>query len=217
MIKFFFKQSSKVEKLLYEYLTELQASQASFYSGMKEWISPDYTPEDLEFHAQQTHKHESKADDIRDAINDLMYGKVLIPESRGDVMSLVGRLDKVINIFERILSSIQIQHLETPSFLRNDFDDLMQVSMSSCDELWKQLQQYLKGGSGIREKLYLIDEYESRGDLLETRILTKVFDSDLDPFLKLQLKELIGDIGNIADLAELIARRINILSLKRRV
>jgi uncharacterized protein Yka (UPF0111/DUF47 family) len=45
----------------------------------------------------------------------------------------------------------------------------------------------------------------------------KVFDSELEMVHKLQLKELIVAMGEISDQADRVSRRVNILTLKRRV
>jgi hypothetical protein len=42
-------------------------------------------------HLEQTHKAVSKADDMRYAIEALMYEKALIPESRGDLLGCLKR------------------------------------------------------------------------------------------------------------------------------
>jgi uncharacterized protein Yka (UPF0111/DUF47 family) len=62
-----------------------------------------------------------------------------------------------------------------------------------------------------------IDHKESHCDHIERRIVTKVFDSDIDPFKKLQLKEFIIYMGEISDQTHRVSKRINITSMKRRV
>ena len=49
------------------------------------------------------------------------------------------------------------------------------------------------------------------------RIITKLFDSDLEPFLKLQLKEMVIVMGEISDQADRVSKRVNIMTMKRRV
>jgi len=47
--------------------------------------------------------------------------------------------------------------------------------------------------------------------------MTRLFESEIDPFQKLQIKELIENVGNIADQADRVSKRINIINIKRRV
>jgi uncharacterized protein Yka (UPF0111/DUF47 family) len=62
-----------------------------------------------------------------------------------------------------------------------------------------------------------IDQNESHCDHIEQRMMTRLFESDLEPFLKLQLKELIIAMGEISDQADRVSKRVNILTMKRRV
>lgn len=48
----------------------------------------------------QTHKFESKADDIREEIEALMLGKALIPESRRDIIGLLESINDIPRIID---------------------------------------------------------------------------------------------------------------------
>ena len=89
--------------------------------------------------------------------------------------------------------------------------------MESCELFVGQIEVMIKKKVGIRALLYTIDQNESRCDHIERRIIIKLFDSDVDPFLKLQLKEMVIIMGEISDQADRISKRVNIMALKRRV
>ena len=216
MFHFLFKKEHRVETLIFEYMDTLKLIQESFLDAINACLE-DNECEDFEFLITQTHKHESRADDIRDEINNLMYSKALIPDSRGDIMRLIESIDMIPHFFERILFIMQTQNLTIPEFLALDVKDLIRISLESCDLLSKQLALHLKQKLGIRSLLSTIDTNESHCDYIERRIISKIFDSDLDPFLKLQLKELIVTMGEISDQADRVSKRINIISMKRRV
>jgi hypothetical protein len=169
------------------------------------------------FLTEQTHKFESKADDIREEITTLMYGKALLPESRGDIMRLLEEVDVIPRVFERVLYMIKTQKLSIPDFIVPDIDKLVSVSLASFDLMLKQVENLLKRRQEIRSLVSTIDYNESECDHIQRRMITRVFDSDLDPFLKMQLKELIFCIGEISDQADRVSKRINIISMKRRV
>ena len=216
MFHFLFKKEHRVETLIFEYMDTLKLIQESFLDAINTCLE-DHKCEDFEFLITQTHKHESRADDIRDEINNLMYSKALIPDSRGDIMQLIESMDIIPHLFERILFIMQTQKVSIPDFLVLDVKDLIRISLESCDLLSKQMALHLKQKLGIRSLLSTIDTNESHCDYIERRIITKIFDSDLDPFLKVQLKELIVTMGEISDQADRVSKRINIISMKRRV
>ncbi|MBW2568649.1 MAG: DUF47 family protein [Deltaproteobacteria bacterium] len=216
MFNFLFKKENRVEVLIFEYLDLLKLTQESFLEALNSCLEDDKCDE-FDFLITQTHKHESKADDICDEINDLMYSKALIPDSRGDIMQLLESIDMIPHYFERVLFVMQTQNLTIPEFLVLDVKDLIRISLECCDLLSKQLALHLKQKLGIRSILSTIDTNESHCDHIERRIITKIFDSDLDPFTKLQLKELIVIMGEISDQADRVSKRINIVNMKRRV
>ena len=216
MFKFLFKKEHRVESLIYDYLDTLKLTQDNFSQAVNVCLSEPQC-ENFDFLIEQTHKFESKADDISEEIKSIMYEKVLIPESRGDIMGLLDEMDKIPHHFESILYLVQIQKLTIPDFIVVDIKELVRISLECCDLLVRQVVALFKKTESIRSLVNTIDTNESHCDHIERRIITKVFDSDLDPFKKLQMRELIKKIGDIADQADRVSKRINIINLKRRV
>lgn len=216
MLRFFFKRQLKIESLIHSYLSNLKMSQQSFDEALNTCLE-DGVCDHFDFLTEQTHKFESKADDIREEINTLMYGKALIPESRGDIMGLLEAIDQIPRLFEVILYMIKTQRLVIPDFVSLDVKELTEVSLESCDLMIKQIEALFKKTAGMEALVSTIDHNESHCDHIERRIITKIFDSDLDPFEKLQLKEMIVHMGDISDQADRVSKQVNILSMKRRV
>jgi predicted phosphate transport protein (TIGR00153 family) len=216
MLEFFFKKERQLESLIYSYLENLGKIQNHFVEAMnmclKEGVSDDFC-----FLMDQTHKFESRADDLRDEINELMYSRALIPESREDIMALLERVDGIPRSFEQILNMIRTQKIAFPEFLILDIQELIRVSIESCDLMVKQIDVMLKKKKGVRTLLSTIDQNESHCDHIERRIIIKLFESELDPYVKLELKELIIVLGEISDQADRVSKRVNIMAMKRLV
>lgn len=216
MFEFFFKKENRVEELIYSYLTNFQLITDNFE---KAFLSCVQQPcgEEFSFLKMQTHKYESKADDIIDEINNLMYGKVLIPNSREDIMNLLLAIDKIPGHLEIVLFMIKYQNLVIPEEFIPEILELIKLSLKSCAILSNQVKSFIKKEKGIRDLMNKIDQYESHCDHIEKRLIQNVFSSAIDPFIKLQLKELILSMGDISDQADKVSKLVNILSLKRRV
>lgn len=217
MLSYLFKKQSQVENLIYDYLDTLKSTQKSFLTALEACLLNGAYCENFEYLIIQTHKFESKADDIREEVKSLMYEKALIPESRGDIMLLLDAMDIVPHLFEKVLYSIQTQKLALPDFILSDTKELIKISLECCDLMNREVVALFKKNERIRDLLLQIDSNESRCDHIERRIITKLFDAPIDPFQKLQLKELIGLIGEISDQADRVSKRINIINIKRRV
>jgi predicted phosphate transport protein (TIGR00153 family) len=216
MLNFFFKKELQLEKLIYNYLENLGMIQNHFVKAMKTCLK-DGTCDDFHFLIEQTHKYESRADDLRDEINELMYSRALIPESREDIMALIERVDEIPRSFEQVLNIIRTEKIVIPEFLVLDIQELIRLSIESCDLMAKQIDVMIKKKEGIRSLMSKIDQNESHCDHIEQRIILKLFESDLEPFLKLQLKELVIILGEISDKADRVSKRVNIMTMKRRV
>jgi uncharacterized protein len=216
MLKFLFKKELQLEALIYQYLENLGKTQEHFLKAMDTCLDEGLCGE-FGFLIDQTHKFESKADEIRDEINYMMYSRALIPESREDIMSLIEMVEVIPRIFELILHIIRTQKLKIPDAFTIDVKDLIRISVESCELMIKQIDLMLKNRHGIRALLSTIDHNESHCDHIERSLMTKIFDSDLEMVHKLQLKELIVAMGEISDQADRVSRRVNILTLKRRV
>jgi len=216
MLEFFFKKERQLESLIYSYLENIGKTQNHFVKAMniclKEGISDDFC-----FLIDQTHKFESRADDLRDEINELMYRRALIPESREDIMALIERVDAIPRSFEQVLNMIRTEKITFPDFLVLDIKELIRVSMESCDLMVKQIDVMIKKREGIRALMSTIDQNESHCDHIERRIITRLFESELDPYIKLQLKELVIVLGEISDQTDRVSKRVNIMTMKRRV
>ena len=216
MFNFLFKKEQKVQELIFKYLDNLKMTQEHFEKAMDCYF--DFgLGENCDFLITQTHKFESRADDIRHEITEMMYTKVLIPESRGDILRLLESIDLIPNHFEALLFMIQSQKLEVPDFIIQDLRELMRVSLECCDLVNKQVEALFKKTDDIKALVFTIDSHESRCDHIEREIVRRIFDSALDPFQKMQLKELIVRMGQISDQADSVSRGIYIISIKRRV
>ena len=217
MFNFFFKKEARLKKLIFKYLDALQATRDYFAEAMTTCTGDPFC-ETFDFLIERTHKTESKADDIHDEINNLMYGKALIPESRGDVMGLLEMLETIPRVFERILYMIQTQKIAIPESLLLDVEELVRISLESCDDMGNQVKALFEKQDSIRTALIAIDTNESHCDHIQRRILIKLFDDDtIAPFDKLQIKDVINRLGEISDRTLWIARRVNIMSMTRRV
>jgi predicted phosphate transport protein (TIGR00153 family) len=216
MFRFLFKREHQVEQLIYGYLDNLKMVQENFLKAMNIYFEKGFC-EDFEFLIEQTHKLESKADDTRYEIETLMYAKALIPESRGDILGLLEAIDQIPGLFELILYMIQTQKLTVPDFLVMDVKELVGVSLQCCDLLVKEVEALFRKSEEIRSLVATIDNNESHCDHIERRIISQIFDSDLDPFQKLQLKEMVIQMGEISDQTDRVSRRVHIISVKRQV
>ncbi len=217
VFSFLFKKQKIVEELIFTYLDNLRATEQSFYNALEAYFEKGERSEEFDRLTEKTHEGESKSDDIRLEIETIMYEKALIPESREDILGLLENIDTIPNCCQRILYMIQTQNLVIPSFVYPDIRELINISMESFRLVREEVKLLFKEPEKLKGLSVSIDRKESTCDQIERRIISRLFDSDLEPIKKILLKELILEIGDLTDYADRVSRRINIIGIKRRV
>jgi len=199
------------------YVNSIEIAQENFLHAMETYFDTGKCCPDFEFLVAETHKAESKSDDIQQKISLLLFEKALIPEFRGDILTLLETIDDIPDQFDRVLYNIQTQKIEMQNTIKLDFKELVTVSLESCTLTMGCVKELFKRQSDPGKILSKVDQLESHGDHIERRIIIHIFDSDWDPLQKILLRDLAFMLGDIADHAVHVCRQINLITIKRRV
>jgi uncharacterized protein len=213
---FFWKKSKSIEKMIEEYMDALEACMHTFKKSIKYYMKNGHNDE-FDKLKRLTHKHESLADDIRREIEMKLYGKALLPESRGDVLGMLESLDKIASVAEDAVALLCIEQPKIPDFIISYFPKLVELNMEAFILICKGVDAI---ASNPREVLYIdkeIDMKESESDTLEDKMLRKIFSSDIELAEKQQLRRLIGTIGSVSDCCQNSIDRIGLIAIKRRI
>ena len=171
----------------------------------------------LKVNTARIHEVESHADDICGEIEVMMYSKAVFPESRGDILGLLESMDKVPNQAESILRMVLNQHIEIPGEFTEKILELTDTCCRAAEAMRTAGEKLFSDYTTATVAIGKIDELESEADRMEAELTEKVFASDLDDFRKIILRDLIENIGKIADRAENVGDRIRIIVAKRSI
>jgi len=164
-----------------------------------------------------THKAESAADDVRREIELLLYGKALLPESRGDILGLLETYDGLPNIAETCVFVLHSQRTVIPEAFKDPFKKLIEVNLEAYKLARKAVQTLMTNPRVTLHTTKAVDQKESESDHIERKLIFEIFDSKLDTADKLVLKEIVLLVGEISDRAEKVADRIGIVAIKRQI
>jgi uncharacterized protein len=215
-VDFLFKKQKRIEEMIHAYIDHFLGCVQSFKTGMNCYFEKG-TGADFDYWVNKTHKEESALDDLRRTIELELYSKELLPESRGDILGLLETADKLPNKLESILFQIQCENIVLPKDLVPDIDTVLQQSYEACYVVAEAIKNLFQKKDRILELTQKIDQFESFCDHIERKMITKVFQSDMDCGMKVLLKQLILQIGDITDVAENVADRITISSVKGQI
>jgi uncharacterized protein len=211
-----FRKAPKIENMLESYMERVDECLESFLKGIRLWIHDGRTVE-FETLVDECHRRESQADDIRRELELILYGKALLPESRGDILGLLETFDRIPNAAETALFMISCQRIDIPKEFAADLLRLAETNFE-CYGLVRKAFDALMGNP--KQTLYVmkeVEDAESRSDREERALIGRIFDSNYSFGQKVVLKELIFSIGNIADRSENAADRMGIIAIKRKV
>ena len=215
MAKVFWRKSS-VEQRIESYMEQVDECIEVFLKAIRLFLEEGRTVQ-FESLVDECHKKESSADDIRREIEMTLYGKALLPESRGDILGLLETFDRVPNAAETVLFMISCERIDMPEEFAADMLRLAETNVETYGFVRKGFDALM---TNPKQTLYVVKEVEdseSRSDRQERNLVGRIFDSSYTYGHKMLLKELVFGIGDIADRAENIADRMGIVAIKRRI
>ncbi|MGC8739035.1 MAG: DUF47 domain-containing protein [Candidatus Hydrogenedens sp.] len=210
----FHKAQNWVEKKINEYC---QKSQECVDLGMKV-LTGCIDVDDCDKWKETTsavHRAESKADDLRREIEYFIFERSLFPESRGDILALLEILDRIPNQVQQTVKMIVEQQIHIPKMIKNEVISISTITQKCVKITVQGVEMLFSDFREVLEILGQIDALESEVDKIQSDAITKVFQSDIEPFRKLLLRDLINSISEVTNHAEKAGDFMRIIIVKR--
>ncbi len=212
----FWKKDESIESRLDRYFAQSEAFFTEFEKAFKMFLTDGCTTA-FEAAVDKAHQIESESDDLRRDIELTLYGKQLLPESRGDLLGLLEAYDKILGSAEVALYEMRYQHMSVPDPFKAGFERLVGLNLQAFFLVRKTVDALLNNPRVTLGCVKEVDAKESQSDRQERKLIEEIFTTDMPKADQLQLRWLIGLIATISDLAEHTADRIGIIAIKRRI
>lgn len=212
-MSFLWKKQRQIETAIEDYLQETELCVSTFGEAFNTYFNEGLGPKFVEL-ADRTHAHESKSDDKRRDIERALYGRTLIPESRGDILGMLEALDKVPNKCESVLYQVVLENIMIPKEYHDRIGNLIKINVESYRILCEAVRHLLANTGELLTEAGLVDHKESESDSIEHELIKTIFSSEMDKADKILLRDLILAIGSISDRAENAADRLSIIAAK---
>ncbi|MBN1956782.1 MAG: DUF47 family protein [Desulfuromonadales bacterium] len=209
-----FKERFGIEKEIDNFLDLASESGLIFIQGINAYLANalDVFSE----HLAQNVATEKKADSLRRSIEDLLYRKTLIPESRGDVLELIERMDALLGQFKGVMFRFEIERPGIGLEFHEELKTLNNCAVQSVESMTLSLRAYFKDISQVNDHMHKVAFWETESDKSATRLQKAIFAcSKLDLAGKMQLRDIVKHIDRIADQAEDLADSLAIFAIKR--
>ncbi len=210
-----FKKTKKLEMKMDEFLDMVSQSGIAFCDGISAYIN--HNEEQFKDHLKKIQQLENRADVLRKEIEQQLYSETLIPESRGDVLGLLENTDNVINRAKEILTAISVESPALDSEFHEEFIQVSEYAVNALEEMVGAIRNFMRNPMGVRDYLHKVYYYEKEADKIADRLKRKIFATNRHLSEKLHLRDFAHHIDSIADLAENVADRLAIYTIKRSV
>lgn len=155
---------------------------------------------------------------LRAMIDSLAEGSYL-PSTREDLISIATSCDKVANKCETIAKIMVQQRIVLPVENVADIMKTVEISRKQFSILEESISMLFSKFNALQKDHSILDRIralETEVDVIEDRLQDTLFASDRSLAEKLQLSELYVFFGDISDIIEDIADKIQILLIARK-
>lgn len=210
---FLLKQSKVLERQIDDFLDTLSRGSIVFRNGIGEYLEGEMEP--FEGSIETIGKLENRADDLRRSVETQLYTHSLIPENRGDVLALLENMDEIINAEKKTLNQFSVEMPDIPGEYDKEYLALADVCVNAVEALIASARAFFMDFNVVKNHLHKVYFYEKEADRISDRLKRRVFRSDLDLSRKNHLRYFALHIETVSDLAENVADRLSISTIKR--
>ena len=167
-------------------------------------------------------KLEAKADKIKKDLRLNLPKNLLMPVHRSDMLDLIGRQDKIANCTKDISGIMMGRKMIIPDVMAEIILEYAETAVATSAQALKainEMDELLSTGFRGRELILVeglieeLDDLENKNDKLQIAVRAKLFklESKLSPIDVMFLYRIIDGIGELADRAQKVGSRMQLL------
>jgi uncharacterized protein len=161
---------------------------------------------------------ETRADRLSREIESSLYSQSLIPEHRGDVLALLEHSDDIIDRAKTCLQRFDVERPTIPANWQADYRRLAETVFRCAEAVVMAARRFFREPAAVTDYLYQVHHYEGEADRIGLELRRGIFaDPSLDLARRQHLRYFAEGIDRVADMAEGVADRLAIYSIKRRL
>jgi len=209
-----FKKNTSIEKEIDDFLDQFSEAGLLFQSGIDIYL--DGKRDRFQNTIDEITEIEHTGDALRRSIEEKLYRRTLIPESRGDVLELLESLDALLDRFKGALYRFDIECIEIDPKFHGDFKELVKHVINASEALVQSSRCFFKDISCVANFMHKVSFWETEADKISTILQKKIFKQDeMSLSQKMQLRDFVRHVDKIADRAEDVADDLSIFVIKR--
>lgn len=210
-----FGKARDLETQIDAFLDHIGKAAMVFKEGCRAYLVGER--DEFERHLITIRDLEAKADIIRKSSEKILYKYSLLPESRGDVLGLLENLDNIIDSCKHTLNQFDVQKPNIPEALHKGILELAGQSVDSILSVVIAARGFFENTHSIKDHINKVDFHESEADHMSLKLQKLIFEMELRLSHKMHLSFFVQRVEKLSDLAENVAERLSIASIKRSI
>ena len=211
-----FRTSRVIERQIDEFLDAIDQGALVFRDAIAAYLAGQ--EEDFAQKLSILERLEQQADQLSREVESSLYGQSLIPEHRGDVLGLLEHTDDIIDRAKICLQGIDVERPEIPEAWHEHYRHLSETVYRSAEAVIMACRRFFREPAAVSDFLVKVHHYEGESDQVCLNLRRGIFsDPSLDLAHRMHLRYFAEGIDRVADMAEAVADRLAIYSIKRRM
>jgi len=214
-MQFFGKKELRIIQLFQDHMVAVENTVNSLIDFLRNLEKGDI---DREAFVEKIRKNESDADDKRRKMETEMYLGAFLPNFRGDLLGIAESIDVVANKAESTADLIELQNIHIPEELIPRLIELAEKSLETYLAVKQAASSIFNDMDIANDYINKTEDLEHESDVLEKALVRTLFrKEEIELAHKIQLEKLIKKLADIADQAENVSDRLQIVIFKRRI
>ena len=212
-----FGKARSIESQVDEFLNILTEAGLVFEQIIDRYLTHG-VDESFEQKRQRMRETEQNGNKLARLVGKLLYTDMLIPDLRSDVLSLLQDLSYVLDRYDEIVSSIDVERPDLSSIeegAKGEFKEVCSLAVKSVESAVAATRAFFKDMGAVDAHVHKIGFYQSEVDELATRLKKELFATDMPLDRKMQLRYFVDMIEDLGDDAVNVGDWIAIYTIKR--
>ncbi|HMA62633.1 MAG TPA: DUF47 family protein [bacterium] len=211
------KKTKQLERKVNNFMDIINEAGPTLKLGVKAYFNDDQ--EKFTELLDRMIKLENRADDIKRNIEAELYERTLIPEARGDVLALLEALDDIVDRSKETMREFSIEIPQILEKYHQSYLNLTDLSANAIDQIVKAARNFFNNTMQARHYVSKVYYWEKEADRESGSLLRKIFRDDelKDLSEKFHHRAFVERIDRVADIAEDVADKLSIFSIKRSI
>lgn len=208
------KKKIGIEKQVDDFLDQISEAGLLFKSGASMYLKGK--KDTFLKKTEEISQVEHKGDMLRRSIEEQLYIKTLIPESRGDVLDLLEHMDSLLDRFKGAIWRFEIERIEIDPKFHDEFTELVHNVVEASEAIVRSVRAFFKDSKAVADHMHKVSFWETEADKVSTMLQKKIFRlEEMRLSHRMQLCDFIRHVDKIADSSEDVADKLSIFVIKR--